>query len=131
MHMFNKPDASTGQSQNFETIIGANITVEGNLNGKGNILIEGSVSGEIKTDQDITIEEGADIKANIHASSAHIGGKVTGNIIAKKQVVLKQSSQIIGDITAESIEIHAGAIFNGRSNMGNTSSTPKKNDTAT
>lgn len=124
--MFTKSETESTPGQ-YETIVGAQVKVEGTFTGQGNLLIEGIVDGNIETKNDVTIATGAKIKANIIATNTYIAGHVTGNISASKHVVLKEQSQVTGDITAESIEIQAGAIFNGTSSMkgGSTNTNPK------
>ena len=46
--MFNKENNSD-LIKNAETIIGQSIKVKGNFHGQGNMIIEGSVEGSIKT----------------------------------------------------------------------------------
>jgi cytoskeletal protein CcmA (bactofilin family) len=48
---------------------------------------------------------------------------VTGNVLAHKQLEIHPSGKLIGDCSAASIDIKEGAIFEGRSNMINSSGT--------
>lgn len=123
--MFQKNQNSSSNGQAFETIIGSHVKVEGNLTGKGNILVQGTVEGKIETENDVTIEEGAIITADIKANNAHIAGEINGNLDINNQVILKASSNITGDINASSLEIQTGACFNGKSSMTKKDSTTK------
>ena len=51
-------------------------------------------------------------------------GQVTGNVTARQQLEIQPSGKLIGDCTARSIDIKEGAVFEGRSNMIKSSSTP-------
>jgi cytoskeletal protein CcmA (bactofilin family) len=57
------------------------------------------------------------VEANIEANSIVIQGNVTGNITAHKQLEIQPTGRLIGDCTAQSIDIKEGAIFEGRSQM--------------
>jgi len=46
-----------------------------------------------------------------------IEGKVTGNVLARKQLEIHSTGKLIGDCTARSIDIKEGALFEGRSIM--------------
>ncbi|TSC56500.1 MAG: hypothetical protein G01um101418_293 [Parcubacteria group bacterium Gr01-1014_18] len=125
--MFDKKSDGTGS--NFETVVGPSIKIEGDFAGKGNILIQGSINGTISTDNDIKIEKGSKINANIKANSASIAGEIVGNLEIKNRLDLQSSSHITGDITAAVINIEAGSVFNGKCTIKNaevTKQTEKK-----
>ncbi len=103
-----------------KTIIGASVSVEGNFNGKGDVVIEGKLKGSIKTKQNITIGEQALVEAEIEAINAFIAGQVKGNIKAQENVELSKTAVVEGDITTKSISIEAGAVFNGQCSMMDT-----------
>jgi len=103
--------------KNTETIIGESVVVEGEFNGHGNIVIEGKLNGNIKTDGHILIGEKAEIKANIESNSAFISGKVTGNIKIENSIDIAKSASIRGDIEASSIAVEAGSKINGNIKM--------------
>jgi cytoskeletal protein CcmA (bactofilin family) len=46
-----------------------------------------------------------------------IGGKVSGNILAKDKVELQSKAEVEGDITTKNLIIEEGAVFHGRCNM--------------
>ena len=100
-----------------KTIIGASVSVEGNFNGKGDVVIEGKLKGSIKTKRDITIGEQALVEAEIEAVNAYIAGRVKGNIKAQENVELSKTAVVEGDITTKSISIESGAVFNGQCSM--------------
>lgn len=114
MSMFAKKDYG---SEEGETIIGPSVKVKGNFVGKGNVIIEGSVSGSLKTTQDIRIGKESKVKAEIEAANAFVAGEVKGNLKVNGKVELSSSAKVSGDIEARILSIETGAIFNGRSTM--------------
>jgi cytoskeletal protein CcmA (bactofilin family) len=64
------------------------------------------------------------VEADIEADTVVIQGNVTGNIIAHKQLEIQPTGRLIGDCTAQSIDIKEGAIFEGRSQMLKSASVP-------
>lgn len=113
--MFQKgEEASAGTG----TIIGPSVKVEGDLNASGNIIIEGSVSGNISTDKEITIGEKANITADVKAGSANIAGEVKGSLDISGHLNIQSSAKIYGDIKTSTISIESGAQINGMLNMG-------------
>jgi cytoskeletal protein CcmA (bactofilin family) len=103
--------------KNTETIIGESVVVEGEFNGHGNIVIEGKLNGNIKTDGHILIGDKAEIKANIESDSAFVSGKVSGNIKVNNSIDIAKSATIKGDIEASSIAVEAGSKINGNIKM--------------
>ena len=116
--MFNK-EAEVSGSQNAETVIGPSIKVKGDFHGEGDIIIEGSVEGEISTKQFISVGANAKIIANIKANSAKIAGRINGNLKISGYLEILQTAIINGDVSASDISIEKGAIVHGNLNMKN------------
>lgn len=101
-----------------ETIIGPSVQVEGNFVANGDIVIEGSVSGSIKTAQNLRIGENARIFASVAAANAVIAGEVQGNVKIQESLELTQNAKIFGDIRAKVISVAAGASIHGKCLVG-------------
>lgn len=101
-----------------ETIIGPSVQVEGNFVANGDIVIEGAVSGSIKTARNLHIGENAKIFASIAAANAVIAGEVQGNVKVQENLELTASAKIFGDIRAKVITIAAGASLHGKCLVG-------------
>lgn len=104
-----------------ETIVGPSVKVEGDFNSQGNVLIQGIVSGNVKTDKYLQVEEGAKIMASVRADSVKVSGEVQGNIRAKNTLELTPTARVIGDIEAKTLIIAPGAILHGKCGMLGTS----------
>lgn len=104
-----------------ETVVGPSVVVEGDFASEGNILVKGTVSGNVKTGRLLTVELGAKILANIKAHEAIISGEVKGNLRADGKVELTESAKILGDISCKILVIEAGAQLQGKVTMGNMS----------
>ncbi|MCX6780634.1 MAG: polymer-forming cytoskeletal protein [Candidatus Magasanikbacteria bacterium] len=100
-----------------ETIVGPSVKVEGDFNSQGNVLIQGMVSGNVKTEKYLQVEEGAKIMASVRADSAKISGEVQGNIRAKNTLELTATARIVGDIEAKTLIVAPGAILHGKCAM--------------
>jgi cytoskeletal protein CcmA (bactofilin family) len=100
-----------------DTVIGVDVNVKGNLNNKGSIQINGTVEGEIKSDENITIGETADVSGPIVAKNILISGKVTGMVTASDKLEIDPTGTISGDIKTKTLIFREGAVFNGTCNM--------------
>lgn len=100
-----------------ETIIGPGVKIKGTLIGDGDVIIDGHLSGEIKTNGNLTLGINAVIKANVTAANINIAGQLTGNVTCQNETHLTEAGKIVGDIQTGSLQIDAGAIFIGGSHM--------------
>ncbi|HOJ09341.1 MAG TPA: polymer-forming cytoskeletal protein [Clostridiales bacterium] len=114
--MFKKKNTGTSSAGSFNSLIGDNTIFEGNINCQGAIRIDGKVTGDIKSDDDIFIGETAIVKGNLYGNAIYVSGMVKGNIYSKSNIRFFSSGSIHGDIEAFSIITDEGAIFNGKCN---------------
>lgn len=112
--MFKKQDFDKGGA---ETIIGSSVKIEGDFVGQGNVVVEGVVTGNIKTDQNLMVGPKAQVLANVKAKNALISGEIRGNISAKESLELNSTARVEGDIQTGQLTIATGALFNGKCTM--------------
>ncbi len=110
-------------------VLNSDVSVVGILRFSNELLVDGSVVGEITSDGILTVGINATIIANesknkvaIRTKSAIIHGKVAGDVMVDDIVELAPDSEVIGDITAARLIINDGAVFIGRSAVGVASS---------
>jgi cytoskeletal protein CcmA (bactofilin family) len=103
---------------NIETVIGPSVQVEGNFVANGDIIIEGIVSGSIKTEKNLRVGQNAKIYADIWAANAVIAGEVQGDLKIKENLELTSTSKIFGDVKTKIINISSGASLHGKCNAG-------------
>lgn len=97
----------------FDTIVGANVHIKGNLSNQGSIEIHGNVEGEISSEEDIIVGQTATINGPVKAKNVDVSGIVTGSVTAAEKLELQPTSKVEGEITCEILSIKHGAIFNG------------------
>ena len=102
----------------IETIIGPSVQVEGNFVASGDVVIEGTVSGSVKTEKSLRIGANAKIFANVIAENAFIAGEVQGNIKIGGSLELTETARVFGDVKTATISIAQGAIIHGRCVVG-------------
>lgn len=99
------------QKSTVPSIISADLRITGNLESDGDIQIDGTVDGDIRSGR-ITVSETAVVKGALEAETVRISGKVTGQIKAR-QVTLLKSAKVVADVMQESIAVEPGASFEG------------------
>jgi len=111
--MFNKEN-KIEKFKDAETIIGASIKVKGNFQGQGNIIIEGTLEGSLKTDANLFIGDRAKVVASVESQDAAVNGEVKGNIKVHGYLALGGTAKIFGDIQYNELSVEKGAVINGQ-----------------
>ena len=107
--------SSSALAQNTTTLIAGGTEIEGNVRFRGNVHIEGSVRGNISSnDGKLQLIEGSNVEGNVTAADILINGKVTGDVYATEKLKLSQKAEIQGDVYYEVMEMVAGAAINGK-----------------
>jgi len=101
-----------------ESLISADLTIEGKIEGTGHVRIAGRFKGDVDVKGDITIEIGATVTGSVRAEKVTIAGELVGNIEAASRVDLLQSGAITGDIKAGTLTVAAGARMRGQADFG-------------
>jgi cytoskeletal protein CcmA (bactofilin family) len=105
--------SATPRAQKAPSIIGAELNIEGDVSGGGELQIEGTIKGDVRIEH-VTVGDGGSVEGGIYAEAVEVRGKVSGSITAK-QVRLYGACHVDGDITHEQLAMETGAFFQGRS----------------
>jgi cytoskeletal protein CcmA (bactofilin family) len=106
-----------GNTSGTTSLLSKEIKIEGDIQGNENLQVEGKFKGSIKLAGDIVIGQTGVVDADVEADNVVIQGQINGNVTARKQLQIQSSGKLMGDCTAESIDIKEGALFEGRSKM--------------
>ena len=115
--MFSKTSKDSGNKAGVEkasppSIISRDMRIVGDLRSEGEIQIDGSVDGDIRS-KTLLIGETAIIKGEVVADSVNIHGTLNGQIKARS-VNLFRSAHVVGDIIHEDLAIEMGAFLEGQ-----------------
>ena len=99
------------------TVIGAGITVEGEITTDEDLVVAGTVRGKLSAKEGVTIEHGATVEADVAGGSLSVAGALTGNVTVHERVDLQQGSRVIGNVKAARVTIADGAQFKGNVDM--------------
>jgi cytoskeletal protein CcmA (bactofilin family) len=108
-----------------ESVIAADLTIEGKIEGAGNVRIAGRFKGDVNVQGDLTLERGAKLKGVIRAKKVIMAGELEGNIEAAARVELLESAALIGDIKAGTLTVAAGCKIRGHIDCGWENAAPK------
>lgn len=101
-----------------ESLIASGLTIEGKINGKGNVRVAGKFKGDIHVEGDLHIDAGSRVEGQVKAGEVCVIGELQGNIESAKHVELKQGSTMTGDLKAGSLTVAAGARMRGNVDFG-------------
>ncbi len=106
------------ESSTISTLLGRDTQIEGTLTFQETIRIDGAVKGKlISSKGTVIVGEKAAIDADVRVGVAIIRGKVTGKVEAGQRIEVYAPAQVHGDISAPTITIDSGVIFNGQCQM--------------
>jgi cytoskeletal protein CcmA (bactofilin family) len=110
------PTVATGPAK--ESLIAADVTIEGKIEGAGHVRIAGRFKGDVNVQGNVTIEQGAHVTGQIAAATVIVSGEVHGNIAASARVELLETGAINGDVKAAVLTVAAGSRMRGNADFG-------------
>ncbi len=97
----------------LNTIVGEGSVLEGNIQVRENIRVDGSLVGRLTSSGTLEVSPSGVVAAErIKAKAAVIAGRLEGNLEAD-QVKLESSAVLVGDIKAKLLVIEEGAAMSG------------------
>jgi cytoskeletal protein CcmA (bactofilin family) len=105
--------------ENIETLIAADIIINGSLSTEKSLRIDGKLKGNIDKAAGVIIGEAAVIEGDINASAVLVGGVVKGNITAAEGIEILPNAKVTGNIKTNILSISEGAVFEGASSIFN------------
>ncbi len=102
----------------IDTLIGADTRIDGNVFFSGGLRVDGSIKGDVTepnaSPSTLILSESGRIEGAVIASKVVINGKVLGSVKASQFVEMQAKSSITGDLYYKSLEMHTGAVVEGR-----------------
>jgi cytoskeletal protein CcmA (bactofilin family) len=100
-----------------EVSLSAQGRVEANIQAT-NITLAGQVKGDLTAKADVSLPADSRLDGNIRGHNVEVGGVVMGDILGNGKVELGPRARVEGDVTSKTLAIAEGAVFIGRSIMG-------------
>jgi cytoskeletal protein CcmA (bactofilin family) len=99
------------------TIIGKGAKLEGTVVSAGSLRIDGQIKGQVNADGDVMLAPQSQVEADIRAQNVSVAGRFKGSIVVKGRAELARGGRVDGNITAKTLVVEEGAIFQGQSIM--------------
>ena len=115
--MFGNKKAN-GTQKTIGTLIGGGTVIEGTLTYSGGLRIDGTVKGDVRCSTGdacmVVISEHGRVEGEVHAAHLVVGGSVNGPLHVSELLELQPKARITGDVHYRGLEIHQGAVVEGR-----------------
>jgi cytoskeletal protein CcmA (bactofilin family) len=89
----------------------------GQLKFAGTVVVQGEIEGELEAARVIIRESGV-ANARISGETVVIAGRVTGDVLARRDLEMSSSGKLSGSATAPQMRLAPGAMFRGQCTIG-------------
>jgi cytoskeletal protein CcmA (bactofilin family) len=104
-------------SQNIN-LISSGTKITGDVVAEGDIRIDGSLKGNIKSKGRLVIGSSGSVEGEILCANIEVAGKFKGKISAAELLTMKATAVVSGDIIATKLAVEPGSLFTGSCQMG-------------
>jgi cytoskeletal protein CcmA (bactofilin family) len=115
--MFRSKQPNKPQSR-IDSLIGVGTKIEGNISFTGGLRVDGDILGNVtavaEQPSTLVVSEAARIEGEIRVSHLVVNGAITGPVYTAEFLELQSRSRVIGDVHYNTLEMHLGAIVEGR-----------------
>jgi cytoskeletal protein CcmA (bactofilin family) len=118
--MFNKSGGNmrTNTDAGTVNIIGTGTSIEGDVVSSGDIRIDGTLKGTVKTSGKLVIGPSGQVEGEVNCQNADISGSILGKVNVAELLALKATARLSGEIVTGKLSIEPGADFSGSCRMG-------------
>jgi len=121
--MFRKEDVDLSTDK-ANTVIGKDTVINGTINSKDVIRIDGKVEGNIINQNDVYIGESGNVSAEIKAKNIIVAGAFEGTIEASGRLEIKRTGKAVGSFIANAFVVEDGSTLSGNLDMKDKSGKP-------
>ena len=119
--------SSNQEVSSRNNLIGNGTTIKGEIIASGDIRIDGTVMGTLKSTGKVVIGQQGVVEGDILCNSTDISGRVKGTIRVDELTTLKSTSRLEVELYTKQLFIEVGAIFTGKCDMSQkVAEAPKK-----
>lgn len=102
----------------IDTLIGIETRIEGDLHFTGGLRVDGAIRGNVTeqngTPSTLILSENGRIEGAVTAAKIVLNGKVVGPVKSSHFIELQTKARITGDLYYKSLEMHTGAVIEGK-----------------
>lgn len=107
-----KKDRQNAELISSQNIISNGTKIVGDLISEGDLRIDGTIEGNLKTPGKVVVGKSGMIKGTLNGTDAHFEGKFSGKLNLSGTLTLKSSAHVEGEVVLGKLEVEPGATFN-------------------
>lgn len=116
--MFGKKSPAGAQAR-IDSLIGVGTSIEGKVRFSGGLRIDGEVRGSVEavpgvSSSTLVVSDQARIEGAVSVAHLVLNGTIVGPVSVLESLEMQPKARIVGDVTYASIEMHQGAVIEGR-----------------
>lgn len=111
-------DKNNYKDSSLNCVIAKGTKVEGNVQAKESIRLDGILVGDVNCDKKVVIGEQGRVEGKVNASDAYIMGEIIGEMKITGTLHLEATSRISGNVQAKKLVVEEGAICDGDIKIG-------------
>lgn len=116
--MFGKKLESKRLGQ-IDSLIGVGTQIEGNIRFTGGLRVDGEVKGNIDAAEGassatLVLSELARIEGLVNVAHLILNGTIVGSVVVSEALEMQSKARVVGDVDYALIEMHQGAVIEGR-----------------
>ena len=116
--MFNKQKPGPREGHAVDTLIGAQVTIRGDIEFSGGLYVEGRVIGKVSAAEGepavLMLAENGSIEGEVRAPVVLLDGRLDGDVHSAERVELAANARVQGNVHYRVVEMNAGAQLTGR-----------------
>jgi cytoskeletal protein CcmA (bactofilin family) len=102
----------------IDTLIGMDTRIEGDMHFCGGLRVDGAIRGNVSeqngTPSTLILSENGRIEGAVTTAKIVLNGKVAGTVRSSQFIELQAKARITGDLHYKSLEMHTGAVIEGK-----------------
>ncbi|HLV14658.1 MAG TPA: polymer-forming cytoskeletal protein [Xanthomarina sp.] len=108
----NKRNRQNPELVSSQNIISSGTKITGDLISEGDLRIDGTIEGSIKTPGKVVVGKSGAVIGTLDGTDAHFEGKFSGKLSLSGTLTLKSSAHVEGEVILGKLEVEPGATFN-------------------
>ena len=102
----------------IDTLIGHETQINGNMQFAGGLRVDGLIAGNVIEKREhpstLIISENGAVTGAVEASKIVLNGMIRGPVRSSVFIELQSKARIVGDLYYKSLEMHTGAVIEGK-----------------
>ncbi|KQT33197.1 MULTISPECIES: polymer-forming cytoskeletal protein [unclassified Methylophilus] len=102
----------------IDTLVGHETQIQGNMHFAGGLRVDGQIAGNLIEKREhpstLIISENGAITGAVEASKIVLNGIIRGPVKSSVFIELQSKARIVGDLYYKSLEMHTGAVIEGK-----------------